>query len=97
MKIAFIGAGNVGAPLAARLAEAGHEVVLAEAGEKSASVTRALARTSKLSARPIAEAVGGAEVVFLATPFEATATILPPLARALAGKVLVDCTNPVEG
>jgi 3-hydroxyisobutyrate dehydrogenase-like beta-hydroxyacid dehydrogenase len=29
MKITFIGVGKVGAPLAARLAEAGHEVVLA--------------------------------------------------------------------
>ena len=32
MKIAFIGAGHVGAPLAARLAEAGHDVVLAGDG-----------------------------------------------------------------
>ena len=32
MNIAFIGAGRVGAPLAARLAEAGHQVVLAESG-----------------------------------------------------------------
>jgi predicted dinucleotide-binding enzyme len=33
--------------------------------------------------------------VFLATPYQANAAVLPPLADALAGKVLVDCTNPV--
>lgn len=95
MKIAFIGSGNVGAPLAARLAEAGHEVVLAETKEGSASVAAALSRSKRLSARPLAEAVGGAEVVFLATPFGANEALLRPLAGALSGKVLVDCTNPV--
>jgi hypothetical protein len=95
MKIAFIGAGNVGAALAVRLAEAGHDVVLAQPREESASIGRALARSSRLSARPIDGALEHAEVVFLATPFAANETVLPPIAAALAGKVLVDCTNPV--
>ncbi|MCU0656639.1 MAG: NADPH-dependent F420 reductase [Polyangiaceae bacterium] len=95
MKIAFVGAGNVGAPLAVRLAEAGHGVVLARTKEGSASVAAALARSGRLRALPIEEAVSGAEVVFLATPFQANEGLLRPLAGALAGKVLVDCTNPV--
>lgn len=37
----------------------------------------------------------GAEVVFLVTPFGANEGVLRPLADALAGRVLVDCTNPV--
>jgi predicted dinucleotide-binding enzyme len=95
MKIAFIGAGQVGAPLAARLAEAGHQVVLAESREGSATVAAALGRSSKLSSGPVAEAVREAEVVFLATPFKANESVVGPLAEALAGKVIVDCTNPV--
>jgi hypothetical protein len=95
MKIAFIGAGKVGGPLAARLAEAGHAVVLADADAGSASVARALERSARLSAGPRAQAVRNAEIVFLATPFDANAAVLPSLAEALAGKVLVDCTNPV--
>jgi 8-hydroxy-5-deazaflavin:NADPH oxidoreductase len=95
MKIAFIGAGQVGAPLATHLAEAGHDVVLAETKEGSATVTAALARSKRLSSRPIAEAVADAEAVFLATPFQANESILRPLADSLAGKILVDCTNPV--
>lgn len=95
MTIAFIGAGNVGAPLAARLANAGHEVVLAQGDRESSSVSEALARSARLTARPLAEAVQGAEVVFLAIPFSAHEAVLRPLADALAGKILVDCTNPV--
>jgi predicted dinucleotide-binding enzyme len=94
-KIAFIGAGNVGAALAARLAAAGHAVVLAESRAGSPSVAAALRAHPSLAARPVREAVRDAEVVFLATPFAAHATVLPELAGDLAGKVLVDCTNPV--
>jgi predicted dinucleotide-binding enzyme len=95
VKIAFIGAGKVGAPLAAHLAEAGHDVVLAEARDGSSSVAQALTRSKRLRAAPLAEAIKAAEVVFLATPYQANEGLLAPLADALAGKVLVDCTNPV--
>ncbi len=94
-RITFIGAGQVGAPLAARLAAAGHEVTLAASREGSGSVARALGRHPSLAARPVEEAVSGAEVVFLAVPFGAVEGVLSPLASQLAGKVLVDCTNPV--
>jgi hypothetical protein len=95
MKIAFLGAGNVGGALAVALAQAGHDVTLAQSRDSSASVTAALARSPHLAARPALEAVAGADVVFLATPFAANAAVLAPLAEPLAGKILVDCTNPV--
>jgi hypothetical protein len=95
MKLAFIGAGKVGAALAVRLAQAGHEVVLAQTSEGSASLEAALTRSPKLQKAPLSEAVRGAEVVLLATPFGAGEALLRPLAGELAGKVLVDCTNPV--
>lgn len=95
MKIAFLGTGKVGAPLAARIANAGHEVVLAMSKEGSSSIASALARSNRLSALPAHDAVRQAEVVFLATPFSAVEEVLNPLAEGLAGKVLVDCTNPV--
>lgn len=95
MKIAFIGAGKVGAPLAVHLADAGHQVVLATSSDGSPSVVAALARSARVTSRPLLEAVRDADIVFLATPFQAVDAVLPPLAELLAGKVLVDCTNPV--
>jgi predicted dinucleotide-binding enzyme len=95
VRIAFIGYGNVGAAVADRLQRAGHDVVLAAADGGSASVQKALARNPALQVAPPARAVPDAEIVFLATPFQAHADALAPIAAALAGKVLVDCTNPI--
>jgi hypothetical protein len=95
MRIAFIGYGNVGAPLADHLQRAGHQVTLAADNAASDSVKKALARNADLGVAPVGEAVRSAEVVFLATPFQANEDALRGLSAALAGKVLVDCTNPV--
>ena len=95
MRLAFVGYGNVGGALANRLQRLGHEVTLASAGPSSESLAKALARNPALAVAPPAEAVAGADVVFLATPYGANAAALAPVASALAGKVLVDCTNPV--
>lgn len=95
MQIAFIGVGNVGAPLADHLQRQGHDIALAARDPRSEAVRRAQARNPALRALPVEQAVREAEVVFLATPFAAQAQLIPPLAAALAGKVLVDCTNPV--
>lgn len=94
MKIAFIGSGKVGAPLADHLQRLGHEVTFAARGE-SATLQKALARNPALRHAPSAEAVTEAEVVFLATPFHVHEAALAPLTRELRGKILVDCTNPV--
>ena len=95
MNITFIGYGNVGAPLADHLQRLGHTVTLAARDPDSDAVRQAQARNAALKAVPLAQAVREADVVFLATPYMANAQLVPPLAEALAGKVLVDCTNPV--
>lgn len=95
MNIAFIGYGNVGAPLADHLQRLGHTVTLAARELTSDAVRKAQTRNAALTAVPPDQAVREADVVFLATPFAANAQIVPPLADALAGKVLIDCTNPV--
>lgn len=95
MRIAFIGHGHVGGALADHLQRLGHEVTIAARDAASPKVAALRARNPQLRVADAAAAVAGAEVVFLATPFAAHAEVLPPLADALAGKVLVDCTNPV--
>jgi hypothetical protein len=95
MRIAFLGYGNVGAPLADHLQRLGHEVTLAAADHRSDGLKKALSRNGALNVAAPGAAVAMAEVVFLATPFQANEEVLKPVASELAGKVLVDCTNPV--
>lgn len=95
MKIAFIGFGNVGAPLADHLQRAGHDVTLAANDVKSEHVKKALALNGALKVDELKNAVRNAEVVFLATPYEANAAALAAVADEIKGKVVVDCTNPV--
>jgi 8-hydroxy-5-deazaflavin:NADPH oxidoreductase len=90
MKIGFIGGGSVGGSLANLLQASGHDVTvgLQDVAAKRAAVT--------YRATPVADAVQDAEVVFVALPYDALATALPPLAKALSGKVVVDVSNPVN-
>jgi len=95
MKIAFVGHGNVGAPLSSHLQRLGHEVTLAAKDASSESVKKALAGNGNLQVATPREAVAAADVVFLATPFQANAAAIQAVSAELKGKVLVDCTNPV--
>jgi hypothetical protein len=95
VRIAFLGYGNVGAPLADHLQRLGHEVTLAAADPGSDGVKKARSRNGALVLAAPGAAVAGAEVVFLATPFQANEGVLKSVAPELAGKILVDCTNPV--
>lgn len=95
MKIAFIGYGQVGAPLADHLQHAGHQVTLAANDPDSESVKKALAKNADLKVAAPRDAVSEAEVVFLATPFQANEAALKAVAEEIRGKILIDCTNPV--
>jgi 8-hydroxy-5-deazaflavin:NADPH oxidoreductase len=94
MDIAIIGAGNVGGSLAAAARSAGHEVAVS--ASSTASAERVAATTGARAAASNAEAVGSAEVVVLAVPHAAVAGIVAELGEALAGKVVVDATNPLN-
>lgn len=87
MQIAFIGSGNVARALGALLEAAGHGVLFGMRDGAAPSVGRAL---------PIEEAAARADAVILAVPFAATRELLPPLAGVLAGKLVIDATNPVN-
>jgi len=90
MKIGFIGGGNVGGNLASLLQAGGHDVTvgLRDMAEKRVDATYRAAQ--------VADAIQNAEVVFVALPYDALATTLPPLAKALSGKIVVDVSNPVN-
>ena len=94
MKIAIIGAGNVGGGLAAAATKAGHGVVVAASDPASAAKTAA--NTGSIAAGTNADAVQGADVVVLAVPHAAVAGVVAELGDALTGKTVVDATNPLN-
>ncbi len=91
--IAILGAGKVGASLAETLVRHDQPVVLGV--RPSAEVSDLLARLGALAAATSVErAVHDADVLFLCVPAKAALEVLQG-AGDLAGKILVDCTNPV--
>ncbi len=95
MKIAMIGAGNVGGALGVRWAKLGHEVVFGVRDPGADKVQTLLERAGHgARAASIREACEGADAVLLATPWAATQEALAG-AGDLSGKVLMDATNPL--
>ena len=94
MNIAVIGAGNVGKALTGSAIRAGHSVTVSSKNGESA---RALAAaTGARAAASDVEAIEPADVVVLAIPYTAMAELLGEAGAALAGKIVIDATNPLK-
>jgi hypothetical protein len=89
------GTGDQGRGLAHRLAAAGNPVII---GSRSAE--RAQSAAAELGGGVIrglanAGAAGEADVVIVAVPWEGHRDLLASLAGPLAGKIVIDCVNPM--
>jgi 8-hydroxy-5-deazaflavin:NADPH oxidoreductase len=94
MDIAIIGAGNVGKALATSSRRAGHGVTLSSASGDTAAT--AAQETGVKAAGSNREAAEGASIVILAVPYGAVDSVLDEVGPALAGKVVIDATNPLK-
>jgi len=96
VKIAIIGAGNVGGTLGKAWAKTGHDIFFGVRHPKD-DKTRQLVQSlgNKAQAGTVAEAAAFGEVVVLATPWPATQAAVRE-AGNLRGKVVIDCTNPLK-
>jgi NADPH-dependent F420 reductase len=96
VKIAVLGTGKVGRALGSRWVKLGHEVIFGSRDPGSEKVREALQKVlASADLRTQGEAAAGAEVVVLATPW-VTARDVIKAAGDLTGKVLVDCSNPLN-
>jgi len=97
MNIGIFGAGNMGATLGRLWAVAGHDVMF---GLRDVRSQRTQARLFELGEHvqegSLAEAAAFGQVILLAIPWEATEAVVRANAEQLAGKVLIDCTNPIK-
>jgi predicted dinucleotide-binding enzyme len=87
MNIAIIGAGNVGRTLGTALRSKGHTVIYG---------SRDPAKHPERNVRSVADALVGAEAVILATPWIVTEALVVQHADDLAGKIVIDATNPIH-
>jgi hypothetical protein len=96
VKIAIIGAGNVGGTLGKGWAKKGHQVFFGVRQPQDPQIQNLLKAvgTSARAGSP-AEAAAFGEVVVLATPWPATEAAVKS-AGDLSGKILIDCTNPLK-
>jgi hypothetical protein len=93
MKVAIIGAGNVGKALATSITRAGHDVTIAAQHPEHA---RAAAHaTGATPADSNATAVVDADLVILAVPYAAGAQVADEIRDGVAGKTVVDVSNPL--
>jgi len=96
MKIAILGAGNVGGALGKIWAAKGHSIFFGVPDPKSEKM-HALVSSMGANARAgsVAEAAVNAEAVVLATPWPVAEDAIRA-AGNLSGKIVIDCTNPLE-
>ncbi len=96
MKIAIIGAGNVGGTLGAAWArKAGHEILFG-ARDPRAEKTQALVQQIGGKARAVspADAAASGDFIVLTTPWPAAEVAIRSLGN-ISGKILLDATNPL--
>jgi len=96
MKLAIIGAGNVGGALGTAWAQkAGHEIVFG-VRDPAAEKTQALVRKigSKARAGGLAEAAAYSDVIVLTVPWSAAEAAIRSLGD-VNGKIILDATNPL--
>ncbi|MFI2714017.1 NADPH-dependent F420 reductase [Micromonospora sp. NPDC018662] len=88
------GTGPQGRGLARRFAAAGLDVVLgSRAAERAAEAAAAL--PGRVRGLSNADAADAGDIVVVAVPWAGHAELLTELAPALAGKIVVDCVNPL--
>ena len=94
MKIGIIGAGDVGATLGKSWARKGHQIMFGVRNTQSPKVSNLLkSSNANLKVGSVSEAASFSDVIILAIPWSAVNQIIG-IAGDLAGKLLVDTTNP---
>ncbi len=94
LRIAVIGCGKVGRALGGWAAQRGHRLHFFSRRAESAQVAAQEAGNGS-RASELHVAIADSQLVLLTTPFDRVTAALEPCRAELAGKVLVDVTNPI--
>ena len=95
MKIAIIGAGNLGGALGRSWAKAGHKILFGVRNPNSGKTKPPLTEIGAAAeSMVIPDAARAGDVIVLCTPWEAAADVINAMGD-LRGKIIIDCTNPL--
>ncbi len=94
MKIAIIGAGNVGGALAQGWARAGHEVILGARNPADSEIKALIATSKNISATTVSEAAQRADAILISVPVAAIKDVAQSLGE-MKNKIIIDATNSV--
>ena len=90
------GTGDQGRGLARRFALAGNPVIIgSRSAERAAAVAQALGGEVGIRGMANPDAAESADVVIVAVPWDGHRALLASLAAPLAGKIVIDCVNPM--
>jgi hypothetical protein len=89
------GTGDQGRGLAHRLAAAGNPVIIGSRSAERAQAAAVELGGGRIRGMANADAAGEADVVIVAVPWEGHRDLLDSLAGPLAGKIVIDCVNPM--
>jgi 8-hydroxy-5-deazaflavin:NADPH oxidoreductase len=94
MNIAVVGLGNIGGQLATALVEAGHRIAVVDHGSGKA---QAFAEKSKgkAYATTLPDALAKSDMIIFGVWFNVIRELIPQYRDKLAGKVVVDPSNPI--
>jgi len=95
MTTAIIGIGNIGGTLARHLAAGGESVVLSARDPDAAKKLATEIGSTAEAARSNRDAVERANTVVLALWLDAIRVVVPEIADLLAGKLVIDTSNPI--
>ncbi|MGE5448481.1 MAG: NADPH-dependent F420 reductase [Bacteroidales bacterium] len=92
MKLAVIGAGNIGKSIGTWASKENYEVIFAAKNQEHAQQA-AQAAGNNATAADVRKAVEMADVILLAVPYDAVKEVINQVGPQLKGKVLIDATN----
>jgi hypothetical protein len=91
------GTGDQGRGLGRRLAQAGNRIIIGsrDAGRAATAATELSTEGTTITGTANADAARDADIVIVAVPYDGHRDLLLGLVKELAGKVVVDCVNPI--
>ncbi len=98
LRIAILGAGNIGGTLGRKWVAAGHRVAFGVTnpdGERAQALRTELG--TKVTIGPVADALTGSDVVVMALPGKVMDEVISKFATQLDGKIIVDTANRLGG